>query len=323
MSTKSKLLEVFTEKKNEYISGQDLATALGLSRNAIWKAVEQLRNSGFEIESKPSLGYRLIGETDILTFDSINESLKIPCKLKVFDSVGSTNDVAKENPPTSKPTIIISNKQTKGRGRRGRNFFSPEGSGIYMSIAFEPNFDIDKSLFVTMATALAVCHAIEKLCNVNPKIKWVNDIFVNGKKVCGILTEGQTSFESGKIDSIIVGIGLNCFPSKVPDELKDIVGWLAEAPGDFTRSQLASEIINEFFSILDEMESKDFLREYRNKCFILGKQIYVYPRINGDGIRARAIDIDDTGGLIVEYLEGINSRQMLTITTGEVNIRTD
>lgn len=321
MSTKSKLLEIFTENKDDYISGQNLAATLGLSRNAIWKAVEQLRNSGFEIESKPSLGYKLVGETDIMTFDSINELLSIPCKLKVFDSVSSTNDIAKENPPSITPTIVVANKQTKGRGRRGRDFFSPENSGIYMSIAFEPSFDINKSLFVTMATALAVCHAVEKVAKVYPRIKWVNDIFVNDKKVCGILTEGQTNFESGKIDSLIVGIGINCFPSKVPEDLQDIVGWLSDDHSKFSRSELAAEIINEFFLVLEDMESKEFLREYKNKCFIIGKQIMVYPKMDGKGIKARAINIDENGGLKIEYLEGINARRTEVITTGEVTIR--
>ena len=321
MSTKTTLLEILLDNKEKYISGQDLADKIGVSRNAVWKAMEQLRSSGYKIESKPSTGYKLVGDTDLITTESIKDLLQVPCNLKVFDTVDSTNNVAKEFKSLNLPTIVIANKQTAGRGRMGRTFYSPANSGLYMSIAFKPLFDLNKSMNITMATAVAVCRALEKTAHANPKIKWVNDIFVNGKKVCGILTEGQTNFESGQIESLIVGIGVNCFPSDIPKDLSNIAGPVSEDKSSFSRSVLAAEIINQFFYILDDMDEKSFLNEYRTKCFILGKPIYVYPHLEHKGIKARAIDIADNGGLIIEYMEGLKSRQMTTLTTGEVSIR--
>jgi len=192
-----------------------------------------------------------------------------------------------------------------------------------MTLALRPTFDLDKALYVTMAVAVAVCHAMEKVAGIRGRIKWVNDIFYQNKKVCGILTEAQSNFETGKIDKLIIGIGVNCFPGSLPEELKDIAGPLAQSPDAFSRGQLAAEIFNETMDMLKDLESKAFLREYRSKCFILGKNIYVHPNLDKKSIRARAIDIDENGGLVVEYMEGRKIRQMETLTTGEVSIRLD
>ncbi|MEG1470784.1 MAG: biotin--[acetyl-CoA-carboxylase] ligase [Anaerovoracaceae bacterium] len=321
MSTKSELLKILIKNKTTYLSGQGLASELNVSRNAIWKAVEQLRSSGYDIESKPRVGYKISGDIDIITVDGIRQLLSAPYNIQVFETVDSTNNVAKSIPLESTPAIIISNMQTAGRGRLGRDFYSPANSGIYMSIVFKPEFDLNKSMSITMATAVAVCKAIEKVTQTHPKIKWVNDVFLNDKKICGILTEGQTNFETGKIDSLIVGIGVNCFTDDFPSELDGVAGSLSTDKVAFVRNVLAAEIVNQFFAILPDMSTKQFLREYRNHCFILGKSIMIHQNINGKAVKGRAIDIDDNGGLIVEYLEGSMYKQMATLTTGEVSIR--
>jgi len=328
MSTKSEVLEVLNNNTNTYISGQELADKLKLSRNSVWKAIKKLQEQGYKIESKPSIGYRLLKSEDIITADGVKENLAFPCKVQIFDVIDSTNRVARELVSCEIPHLIIANEQTKGRGRLGRSFYSPANSGLYMTLAFKPSFGLDRAMLTTTFAAVAVCNAIEKTLGLYPKIKWVNDLYMNGKKVCGIMTEAQTSVETGNIDRIILGIGINCFDAQMPEELEDIAASLGQAKKEYTRNQLAAAISNEFFTLLDEPDTKKILRQYKSRSFILGEQIMIFntitghsPDKNSKGIRARAIDIDDNGGLVVEYLEGRRMREMDTITTGEISIR--
>ena len=323
MSTRTDLLKLFNENAGVYLSGQRIGDELQISRNAIWKAVNQLRKEGYDIESKSGAGYLFKRKENLLTYDAIATHLRFPCDLKVFDEVGSTNDIAKESHVGLKPLLVVADRQTAGRGRLGRSFASPGDAGLYMTLALRPTFDLNKALYVTMAVAVAVCRAVEKVAGVRGRIKWVNDIFYQQKKVCGILTEAHSNFETGKIDTLIIGIGVNCFPGALPEELKDIAGCLSEETASFSRAELAAEIVNETMDILEDLNSMAFLREYRSKCFILGKNIYIHPNLDQRSIRARAIDIDDNGGLVVEYMEGRKMRQMETLTTGEVSIRLD
>ena len=161
-----------------------------------------------------------------------------------------------------------------------------------------------------------------------PKIKWVNDIYLNGKKVSGMMTEAQSNFETGNIEKIILGIGVNCFPGSFPEELSDIATYLQNPPKPFSRGQLAAAIVNQFFDAIGQKDTGALIREYKAKSFILGERITIYNTISGQspdrntrGIKARAIDIDENGGLVVEYLEGRRMREMETLTTGEVSIR--
>ena len=177
-----------------------------------------------------------------------------------------------------------------------------------------------------------VCRAIEKVSGLRPKIKWVNDIYLGEKKLCGILTEAESNFETGTIEKIIVGIGINCFRASVPEELADTVTFMENPPREFSRNQLAVAIANEFFETIEHFHQQPLLREYKSRSFILGQQIKIFnpaiarsmglsPEKEKEGIKARAIDIDENGGLVVEFLEGRRSREMETLTTGEITIR--
>lgn len=324
MSTRLELLKVLTEHKTQYLSGQALASSLGLSRNAIWKAIELLKKQGYEIESKPSVGYRLLGDADILSKDAIKEMLDFSAQVKIYDSITSTSTVAMDTSLGDKPVVIIANSQTAGRGRLGRSFYAPSDCGLYMSVAFKPSFDLEQATLVTMATAIAVCEAIEKLAKVSPRIKWVNDIFIDGKKVCGILTEAATNFESGNIDKLVIGIGVNCYETLYPADLLDIAAPIAVEKSSFARSDLAAAILNNLFHRLGSLGDHSLIMDYKKRCFILGKKIIVKPNLDaGEAIKARAIDIEEHGGLVVEYLQGKMSREMHTITTGEVSIVPD
>ena len=173
MSTKTELLALLAQKEGRYASGQELADTLGVSRNAIWKAVKALQEQGYAIESLPSTGYRLRQKADILTRDAICEALHVPLKLHLLDKVDSTNNYAKTLSDLSLPQLVVSEEQTAGRGRLGRSFYSPAGKGIYMSFAFCPQLELSQAMLVTTMTAVAVCRALESLTGLRPKIKWV------------------------------------------------------------------------------------------------------------------------------------------------------
>ena len=171
-----------------------------------------------------------------------------------------------------------------------------------------------------MACAVAACRAIERVCGVSPSIKWVNDIFLEQKKICGILTEAQSNLETGEIDSLIIGTGINCFPSSFSPEISHIAGCISDTPGAFSRGELAGELINQTADVLEDIESRSFFSEYRARCFILGQRILVHAHYDSRSTLALARDIDEDGGLIVEYLEGPRAGILETLHTGEISI---
>ena len=328
MSTSLKLLEIFNERGDRYVSGQELAGLLGLSRNSVWKAVKKLQDQGFPVESKPSVGYRLAQASDLLSAAYLEEALSFPCQVHVLEKVDSTNNYAKTIGDLSCPHIVLANEQSGGRGRLGRSFYSPPGTGLYMSLVFRPKLELAKAMLITTMAALAVCQAFEEVTGAGPKIKWVNDLYLQGKKVCGILTEAESNFETGSIDRIIIGIGINCFARSFPEELAAKATYIESPRKEFSRNQLAAAIAEKFFSHLKNFDSRRIIREYKSRSFILGQPITLYgshfgalPENGGSGIRARAIDIDDNGGLVVEYMEGRHAREMDTITSGEITLR--
>ncbi len=330
MSTKLQLLEIFQSRTSEYISGQELANALGVTRNSVWKAIKRLQEDGYKIEAKSSVGYRLIETADVLSAACIKDKLDVNCKVHVLDKIDSTNNYAKTLDFSGIPNIIIAEEQTKGRGRLGRSFHSPSAKGIYMTISFEPNFGLDKAMLITALSAVAVCKSFEEVVGIGPKIKWVNDIYLQGKKVSGILTEAESNFETGAISRINVGIGINCFEQNFPDEIKDKAAYIGEGTKEYSRNDLIAAIVNSFFDLIENFNRQKLLRDYKSRSMILGLPIRIYgtsqsalPENGGRGVKARAIDIDENGGLVVEYLEGVMSRQMETITSGEVTIRND
>ena len=271
-------------------------------------------------------------------FDDFND-------IYVFDELDSTNDHAKELAAKGAPhgTVVMAHRQSAGKGRLGRSFFSPEG-GVYMSVIIRPDFDMSKIGLVTTAAAVAVCEAIDEIAlnKVNKDgsgcsaarealIKWINDIYVDGKKVCGILAEGVTDHETGSLDTIILGIGINTSTEDFPEELSEIAGAVT---GDFSKDELAVSIISKLLSYIGEISgtsaaaqaigSPKFLKTYKKKSLVLGKTVSVYkgsykisPEDELPSRSARALDIDDNGGLIVLYSDG--SRE--TLVSGEISIR--
>lgn len=322
MSVKNEILHILESNKGRNISGQELADMLNVSRTAVWKAINLLKNEGYLIETVPNKGYSLSASSDILSSEGIrlylNEEFKnIP--ITVFKTIGSTNSEAKllavKN--AQHGTTIIAEEQTNGRGRFGRNFFSPSDSGIYMSIILKPHLNIANSVLITTAAAVAVCQSIDKFTDDTPQIKWVNDIFINGKKVCGILTEAVTNFESGMMDSVVVGIGINVKTKNkdFPQELQNTAGSIFDDKNNFIRNQLTAEIINNILTISKDLEDKKFMQTYKQRSMILGEHI-LYKRDN-EWHEGYALDIDDCGGLIVYTGDG----QKITLNSGEVSIK--
>lgn len=325
MSTKDSVLQALTESKNSFISGEDLSKKLDVSRTAVWKAIRTLREEGYPIEAVTNKGYKLMPDKWMITEDSL--TLSLPARYKnnriyIYDTLDSTNIRAKqlalENAPHG--TVVIARQQTAGRGRLGRSFFSPR-EGIYISIIVRPDFDLAKSVLVTSAAAVAVAESIESVCGIDAKIKWVNDIYADNKKVCGILTEGITDFETGQIESLIIGIGVNTTVKDFPEELLEIAG---SVEGDYSKSALAASIITRTLDLMDSIESRDFISSYREKSLVIGKSVKVFkgvykslPEEELEARPARVLDIDDNGCLVVLYSDGTRE----SLTSGEITVR--
>lgn len=319
MTTKNRVLDYLNQHKESAVSGQEIADHLAVSRTSVWKAIKSLQSEGFQIEATTNKGYLLTNEPDILSKTVLHSLLKEePDFIEVYPQIGSTNDEAKNiiNERSINKGILLAEEQTKGRGRLGRQFYSPHQTGLYMSLIYK-NKDQLNAASITTVAAVAVCQAIEKLTGKQPVIKWVNDIFLDGRKICGILTEGILNFETGTIDSIIIGIGLNFKVSdSVPEEFRSIIGALfQEQEVTLTRNHLAAEIINQLDDIYQHLDSIQYLDEYRKRCFVLGQAVSFTDKQQVMSGTARAID--DEGGLVVE----LNDGQMKTLRYGEISIR--
>lgn len=229
----------------------------------------------------------------------------------VFDTVNSTNLVAKEKfiADAENPLIVVSNSQTAGRGRMGRNFYSPEDTGIYLSIAVNAK-NIPNILSATAKTAVGVCRTLEEL-GINPKIKWVNDIYINSKKACGILAEGILCDTNNSINGMVIGIGVNVSTNNFPKELENIATSLGITTD---RNKIIASIVNNVLSVVLS-ESDDFIHEYKDKSLVLGKEITCISAT--ENFSATAVDIDNNGALIVKIKGGT----LKTISTGEVSVR--
>jgi len=323
MTTKNEVLHILENNKGNSISGQDLAQLLCVSRTAIWKSINSLKKEGYIIEATSNKGYSLSTASDILSSESITKFLhekynSIP--IQVYKSIPSTNTEAKMKilQGAIHGSVIISDEQTNGRGRFGRDFYSPPQSGIYMSIVLKPHLNMKNSMLITTAAAVAVCLSIDNFSDKKSQIKWVNDIYLDNKKICGILTEAVTDFESGNVESVIIGIGLNVTTSETsfPDDLKTIAGSIQNSyEGFISRNKLAADIINKILYMCETLEDRSFLKIYKERSMTIGQNI-LYKR-NDKWIEAYAEDIDDYGGLIVT----LNNGQKISLNSGEITIK--
>ena len=322
MSVKDEVLKELENNKGDYISGGQLAENLGVSRNSVWKAIKALEKSGYEINAIPNKGYCLAEKNDILSSYSIKQHLKNPhLDISVFSSVTSTNTILKEmaEQGAKEGTVIIAEEQTAGRGRTGKQFYSPKGTGIYISILLRPDIPAEESLFLTTSAAVATARAIEDVSDKRALIKWVNDIYLEDKKTCGILTEGAFNVETGKLDYAIVGIGINvCIPDgDFPDNIKDIATAIFDKQTDSInkRSILIANLLDYFMEYYKDFKSKSYVKEYIERSMIIGKTITV---IEGSKTSvAKAIDIDKNCRLKVQFENGTTK----WLSSGEVSTK--
>ena len=359
MTTKEKVLKMLAEAKGQAVSGEALAAECGVSRAAVWKAVNALREAGNSIEGTTNGGY-VLADGDVFSAQIFSEtfSTRFPhlsdCHIECFKEIDSTNTYAKrvlaecgnlrgadgELTEAGKKyhcAVFVAESQTAGRGRLGRTFVSPEKTGIYISVIYAPKGGITNPARLTACAAVAICRAIKNvfgeaaLDSVTPQIKWINDIFVGGKKVCGILAEGVANFESGMIESAVVGMGINIKKNKTAfeGELADVVGTLEEAvpncgTASISRVQVAAEVAGQVLKIFEEDASSEeahaaIIKEYKEASFLLGRELTVYPLIGDEksAYKATAVDIDDNAGLMVKLADG----SLRTLSSGEVTLK--
>ena len=280
MTVKESVLDALENNRDEYLSGEELSGKLGVSRAAVCKAVKALRAEGYDIDAVTNRGYMMPSDDSSMSVESVRNALPASLKdtnLYVYDVIDSTNLQARRillEDGGKSPVVVISGQQTAGRGRLGRSFYSPK-DGLYLSIVIRPDFDMSRSNLVTVAAAAATSEAIDETCLCSTKIKWVNDIYLGDKKVCGILTEATTDFETGQIDSLIIGIGVNTSDKSFPPELKDIAGSIS--PNGLSgreKSLLAASIVEKVLRYTRHLDG--FMDSYRSRSILLGKDITVY-----------------------------------------------
>ncbi len=278
-STKSEILKVLEESPDTFISGAELGRKLNISRNAIWKAVKALESEGYIIESVTNKGYRLSASSDVINSERLEKLItSCQCKVVTYKSIASTNNTAKDMAAAGAPegTIVIADMQTAGKGRMGRSFYSPERSGLYMSVILRPAILPSQALLITTAAAATVAEVLSVHTS-DIWIKWVNDIFYENRKVCGILTEAVFNAETAGLDYAILGIGINIRTPEAsfPDDIKNIAGALDIK--DLTRTELAAAIINRFFDYYHNLPDVRFLSPYKKYMKLIDKEVSILP----------------------------------------------
>lgn len=305
-----------------YVSGQELCNKFGVSRTAIWKVINQLKEAGYEIEAAQNKGYHLIAAPDVMTeaeLESLKNTQWAGCEIYCFDSIDSTNTKAKELAEAGHPsgTLVVADQQTLGRGRRGRSWESPAGTGIFMTLMLKPDINPNNASMLTLVAAMATARAITEVTGEAARIKWPNDIVMNGKKVVGILTEMSAQFDY--INHIVVGIGINVHNEEFPEEIaKTASSLLLECGHRIHRASLIEAFLEEFerlYAIYLETEDMSGLqKEYDSLLVNRGRQVRVLdPKEPFEG---KAMGITKKGELIVDTWE---SRKL--VSSGEVSVR--
>ena len=321
------VLALLRASEGAFLSGEELSCQLGLSRTAIWKAVDALRREGYDIEARTGMGYRLLSAPDALTEAEIRPLLGLAAvvgrELRCFDEVDSTNTYAKQLALEggADGTVVVANCQTAGRGRMDRVFQSPRDKGIYLTALLRPDLPAERLMPVTALAGVAVCRAVEWICGVRPGLKWPNAPVLGGKKLCGILTELSMEAETGRLQSLVVGIGVNVLHTAedFSPEVAPIATSLAlELGRPVSRPALAAALIGELdrlYTALKAGDLTDYLAEYRRDCVNLGREVQLISAAGRETVTA--VDIDRDFGLVVRQADGTEK----TVRSGEVSVR--
>lgn len=321
--SREKVYAALAAQTGEYLSGEELSRQIGISRAAVWKAVESLRKQGCIIEARTGRGYCLLKIEDRLGQREIAACLGRPrANWQTVGEVDSTNSLCKRlaMDGAADGTAVIADCQSAGRGRCGRSFQSPAGQGVYFSILWRPELTPQGCMNLPVLGAVAACRAIEEVTGTRPEIKWPNDMVLHGKKLGGILTEMSLESESGLVEYVVLGIGIN-----VHQKQKDFEGEVAEMASSLdtelgvtvSRPQLAAALLRQMDLLRSEalVHPERWLEEYRRDCLTLGKEVQI---LRGETrIQATAVDVDDEYGLVIRMADGTER----TVRAGEVSVR--
>lgn len=319
---KTEILKMLRETEG-YVSGQELCNKFGVSRTAIWKVINQLKEQGYVIDSVQNKGYHITEAPDVMTEEELQSCRKTKWagqEIAYFDEIDSTNIKAKELAEQGYPngTLVVADQQVSGRGRRGRSWESPPGTGIFMTLMLKPEINPNNASMLTLVAALAVAKAIKDVTGLEAQIKWPNDIVINGKKICGILTEMSAQFDY--INHIVIGIGINVHNEVFSDEIAHMASsLLQESQGKkFRRAEIIEKVLEyfeEYYEIYLETEDLTALTGEYNKILVnMNKQVRVLdPK---DEFEGKAMGITAKGELIVDTWE---SRKL--VSSGEVSVR--
>lgn len=319
MSTKDDVLALLADAEAP-VSGERLARRLNVTRNAVWKAVEQLRRDGYAIEAATNRGYRLIDAPDRVSVGEIRrwlDSGEIGGRMELHRTLDSTNTRAKALAANGAPHgfLVIAESQTGGKGRMGRAFFSPEHSGVYMTYVLRPRMPAEKAVMLTSMAAVAVARAIESVADVKVGVKWVNDLYINARKVCGILCEASMDFETGQLEYAVLGIGVNVAAMEFPEALSAIATSIGNECGrPVSRNRLIAEISNQINALYGQLETLEFMAENRRRSIVIGRDVQVIR--GGTSFTAKALDIDDQGRLVIRTADGVSR-----VNSGEVSLK--
>lgn len=314
---KYKILETLI-KSNDFLTDERISRELGISTNCVCENIEKLKLDGNEIEYDEKKGYRILNTSDMLCFPYVFPKTEfVGKKVFYFDKIDSTNKVAKET-KCCDGDLFISDMQTNGRGRMGKNWLSPSGCGIWMSIVLYPRIDMEKIMQVSLVAGISVCESLNNMYGIDCKIKWPNDIVCEGKKICGILVETKT--EEKNVLKVIVGIGVNVNNETFPDELSDLAVSLKQITG---KKQKRVDIVNYILRCFEknykllfcENKSELIIDKYKKKCINIGKKVVSFGK-NGK-ICGTAVDISSAGELIILEDNG----KKTTVNSGEVSVR--
>ncbi len=313
MTLRDNIIFLLEKNKGQYVSGQEIAEKSNVSRSAVAKCISALKKDGYSINSVNNLGHCLDADCDILSEQGIHAHLDNEAEVIVFDLIDSTNNEAKRicANESNKDFIIAANGQTNGRGRRGKVFYSPALNGLYFSLVLHPDIELKDATGITAAAAVAVAQTIIETTKKDPKIKWVNDIFIENKKVCGILTEAVTDFETMNVQSVIVGIGVNLTTEIFPDEIKEI----ADSVGKIDRCEFIASVFAKIKALCEKLPDRSFMDDYRKLSLVIGKKVHFIQ--NGVSYIATAKDILNDGCLLVETEDG----NEILLNSGEISIK--
>ena len=318
---KTEILTMLRETEG-YVSGQELCNHFGVSRTAVWKAINQLKEAGYEIEAVPNKGYHLIAAPDIMSAEELKSNRKTKWmgqEILYFDSIDSTNTKAKqlaeENYPSG--TLVVADRQTAGRGRRGRNWESPQHTGIFMTLMVKPDMNPNNASMLTLVAALAVAKAITEVTQLPAQIKWPNDIVINGHKIVGILTEMSAQIDY--INHVVIGIGINVHNESFPQELRETASsLLLESGKRFRRADIIEAFLEHFekyYEVFLETQDLEALMNEYNRMLV-NREKFVRVLDPKEPFEGKAMGITKKGELIVDTWE---SRKL--VSSGEVSVR--